>query len=113
MTKMSQFTVLIIGGSIAGLTLANILDRYGIEYLVLEKHSQIAPQLGASVGLLPHGTQILDQLGLYERIRELSEPVKRMKAFGPDGALLSDRDTFGEDLEQAYVFLAVFVLQYY
>ncbi|PLB46223.1 FAD/NAD(P)-binding domain-containing protein [Aspergillus steynii IBT 23096] len=97
---MTTFTVIIIGGSIAGLTLANILERYRIEYIVLEKHSEIAPQLGASVGLLPHGTQILDQLGLYEKVLELSEPVRRMKAFGPDGTLLSDRDTFGEDLEQ-------------
>lgn len=53
-----------MGGSVAGLTLANILERYKIDYVVVEKHATIAPQLGASIATLPHGARILDQLGL-------------------------------------------------
>ncbi|KAF6831150.1 FAD binding domain-containing protein [Colletotrichum musicola] len=69
------FTVIIVGGSVSGLSLANILETFGIDYVLLEGHDTIAPQLGASIGLLPTGLRILDQLGCYERIRELAGKV--------------------------------------
>lgn len=68
---MATFHVLIVGGSVAGLTLANILERYGIEYTLIEKHAVIAPNLGASIAILPHGLRILDQLGCYDALRTL------------------------------------------
>lgn len=93
---MTLFTVVIIGGSVAGLTLANILERYGIEYILLEKYKEIAPQLGASIGILPHGSQVLDQLGLEGQISSLSERVEKMQTFSPDGECLSTVDAFGQ-----------------
>lgn len=66
------FKVIIVGGSLSGLSLANMLDKFDIDYILLEGHSVIAPQLGASLGLLPSGLRLLDQLGCYERIRELA-----------------------------------------
>ncbi|CAG8178090.1 unnamed protein product [Penicillium salamii] len=93
---MAPFTVIIIGGSVAGLTLANILERYGVEYILLEKYKVIAPQLGASIGILPYGSQVLDQLGLHEQISSLSERVETMQTFGPDGGCLSTEDAFGQ-----------------
>jgi 2-polyprenyl-6-methoxyphenol hydroxylase-like FAD-dependent oxidoreductase len=65
------FKVIIVGGSVSGLSLANMLEKFNIEYVLLEAHSQIAPQLGASMGLLPAGLRILDQLGCYDRVREI------------------------------------------
>jgi 2-polyprenyl-6-methoxyphenol hydroxylase-like FAD-dependent oxidoreductase len=65
-----SFRAIIVGGSVAGLTLANLLERLGIDFLMLEAHQTIAPQLGASIGLLPNGLRILDQLGCYEAIRD-------------------------------------------
>ncbi|CAG7984872.1 unnamed protein product [Penicillium salamii] len=93
---MENFTVIIIGGSVAGLTLANILERYGIEYILLEKYKMIAPQLGASIKILPYGSQVLDQLGLHEQISSLSERVETMQTFGPDGECVSTEDAFGQ-----------------
>lgn len=61
------FQVVIVGGSISGLTLANILERFDIDYVLLEGHTQIAPQLGASIGLLPSGLRILDQVALPDQ----------------------------------------------
>ncbi|KXH41096.1 hypothetical protein CSIM01_03302 [Colletotrichum simmondsii] len=69
------FKIIIVGGSISGLSLANMLERSDIEYILLERHSIIAPQLGASIGLLPSGLRILDQLGCYEKIREAAGDV--------------------------------------
>ncbi|KAK2686996.1 hypothetical protein QWA68_013598 [Fusarium oxysporum] len=66
-----EFKVIIVGGSVSGLSLANMLEKFNIEYILLEAHSKIAPQLGASMGLLPGGLRILDQLGCYDRVREI------------------------------------------
>ncbi|KAK7702400.1 hypothetical protein SLS64_009692 [Diaporthe eres] len=61
-----NFKVIISGGSMAGLALANVLERFDIDFVVLEAHSQIAPEVGASLSLLPNGFRILDQLGIYD-----------------------------------------------
>lgn len=97
---MSTFKVIIVGGSIAGLTLANILERYGIDYVVLEKHALIAPQLGASIGLLPHGERILDQLGIFARVEKMSMPMEEVQMQGPDGLPMKAPDLFGPTLRQ-------------
>ncbi|KAF3070990.1 FAD-dependent urate hydroxylase [Daldinia childiae] len=68
-----EFKVIIAGGGIAGLTLANMLEKFGLNYTLLESHSEIAPQVGASIGLFPNGLRILDQIGCYEQILEVFE----------------------------------------
>lgn len=73
MSNQKRVKVLIAGGSVAGLTLANILEQLGIEYLVLEKYGKIAPDVGASIGIFPNGFRILDQLGCYDAIKGLVE----------------------------------------
>lgn len=75
MGAKGDFRVVIGGGSITGLALANMLQLYDIDYVVLEGYSNIAPQVGASIGMLPHGNRILDQLGLYQKILELCPPL--------------------------------------
>lgn len=67
------FKIIIVGGSVAGLSLANMLERFNIEYILLEGYPEIAPQVGASIGLLPNGLRILDQLGCYEAYRAKAE----------------------------------------
>ncbi|KAL4890998.1 hypothetical protein BDV59DRAFT_209334 [Aspergillus ambiguus] len=69
-----DFRVIIVGGSIAGLTLAHALRKYKIDYVVLESHGDIAPQVGASIGFLATGCAVLDQLGVFEDIRKEIEP---------------------------------------
>ena len=64
-----SFKVLIVGGSIAGLVLANMLEQLGIDFLVLEGYPEIAPQVGASIGLFPNGCRVLDQIGCYDGVR--------------------------------------------
>lgn len=75
--KKAPFKVVIIGGSVAGLTLANMLQLNDIDFVILEAYPKIAPQVGASIGILPHGARILDQLGLYQSILALAPPVER------------------------------------
>lgn len=75
MGSKSDFKVVIGGGSITGLALANMLQLYDIDFVVLEAYPDIAPQVGASIGMLPHGNRILDQLGLYQKILDLCPPL--------------------------------------
>lgn len=53
------FKVIVVGGSVAGLTLAHGLERAGIDYVLLEKHKDIAAQVGAGISILPNGARIL------------------------------------------------------
>lgn len=86
----SPFKVIIVGGSIVGLTLAHCLDHAGIDYVLLEKHEDIQPQLGAFVGIMPNGARILEQLGLHDKVRATSEPITVSRSVFPDGYIFSD-----------------------
>lgn len=81
--------IIIAGGSVAGLALANMLERFGIDFVVLEAYPRIAPQVGASIGLLPNGLRILDQLGCYEASRAKSEELYQHGFYrGSDGEMI-------------------------
>ena len=51
--KQDRLRVVIVGGSVAGLTLAHCLHHNNIDFVVLEAVKEIAPQLGASIVVLP------------------------------------------------------------
>lgn len=88
------FKVVIAGGSVSGLTLANALEKFNIDYILLEAYPSIAPQVGASIGMLPNGFRILDQLGCYEPVRNISnEFYLRSFMNGPDGKPRSQSST--------------------
>lgn len=55
-----------------GLSLANMLEKHGIDYVLLEAYWEIAPQVGASIGMAPNGLRILDQLGCCEGLQEMA-----------------------------------------
>jgi 2-polyprenyl-6-methoxyphenol hydroxylase-like FAD-dependent oxidoreductase len=74
-SKRECFRVIISGGGIAGLSLANALQHAGIDYVLLEARGVIAPQVGASIGINPNGSRILDQLGCYDEILDKTEPL--------------------------------------
>ena len=86
--------VLIVGGGIAGLTLANALEQAPVdfEYIVLESRDHLTPQLGAGIALLPHGSRILDQLGVYAELESQVVPVASSGVLNARGQpLLSER----------------------
>jgi 2-polyprenyl-6-methoxyphenol hydroxylase-like FAD-dependent oxidoreductase len=76
MSEKGPFKVIIAGGGIAGLTLANSLSQAHIDYILLEARDEIAPQVGASIGILAQGGRILDQMGMYDEILKLIEPIE-------------------------------------
>lgn len=82
--KKYPFKVIIVGGSVAGLTLAHSLERAGIDYVVLERHKIISQHVGASVAIFPNGCKILAQLGFLDNLAAESVSIDRihMSRFG-------------------------------
>ena len=54
----------------AGLSLAHMFSRAEISYTLLEARDTISPQLGASIVIMPNGARILDQLGIFEDMKD-------------------------------------------
>jgi 2-polyprenyl-6-methoxyphenol hydroxylase-like FAD-dependent oxidoreductase len=84
------FRIIIVGGGIAGLSLANMLERFNIDYVLLEAYPQIVPQAGAGLALLPNGFRILDQLGCFEPVLDLAGDCRSVKVClrRPGGAMI-------------------------
>ncbi|EKG22567.1 Monooxygenase FAD-binding protein [Macrophomina phaseolina MS6] len=106
------FKVVIAGASVSGLSLANMLEKFNIDYVILEAYPNVAPQLGASIGLLPSGLRILDQLGCYEPIRRMVGNCyyqNSLRRF--DGRVLAKNKhiTFSERLEQKVGYPQIFI----
>lgn len=57
--------VVIVGGSVAGLALANMLEQVGIDFVVLEAGKVIDPSVGGGISIQPQMARILDQIGCW------------------------------------------------
>jgi 2-polyprenyl-6-methoxyphenol hydroxylase-like FAD-dependent oxidoreductase len=99
-----NFRVIIAGGSISGLALAIMLEKNGIDFLVLEAYPEIAPQVGASIALLPNSFRILDQIGCYEDMMKLTVITTHLNFRRPDGTLLTRIENIGNRKVQRFVY---------
>ncbi|CAN8095492.1 unnamed protein product [Discula destructiva] len=73
--SVKPFKVIIVGGSVAGLTLANALERAGVDYVLLEKRD-VAPNRGQSILVLPCTALVFEQLGINKTLDEVCVPLK-------------------------------------
>jgi 2-polyprenyl-6-methoxyphenol hydroxylase-like FAD-dependent oxidoreductase len=99
-SKKKDLRVVIVGGGVAGLALANMLERFDIDYVLLEAYRDIAPQVGASIVMMANGLRILDQLGIYDSLAKLPcDPVTIMYQRDEHGKILKRKgvleDPFG------------------
>ncbi|KAJ1337160.1 FAD dependent monooxygenase [Microdochium nivale] len=90
------FRVIIAGGGVTGLTASHMLTKAGIDHIVIERSSEPAPATGASIAIYPHGSRILEQLGLLEELQKLSSPMERLVNRRPDGSEVLENDYWGE-----------------
>src|ERR1700687_3288271 len=63
--------IIVIGGGIAGLTLAMNLPQFGLSCQVYESAPEIKP-LGVGITLLPHAMREFCALGLESRLRKMA-----------------------------------------
>ncbi|KAF8937051.1 hypothetical protein EDD21DRAFT_384046 [Dissophora ornata] len=78
-----EVKVTIVGGGIGGLTLANMFERAGVEYIVLEKSSSVKA-LGSSLGLDASTLRVIEQLDLLEDFMRVSKPVRQFNFYNED-----------------------------
>lgn len=99
------FRVIVVGGGVGGLTLANMLERFGIDYVVLEAYKEVHPPKGAGVLLSPNGNFLMDQLGYYEKIREAAQDSEVEVTYfrNADGKLFSTTKQMPYHQEKRYV----------
>jgi 2-polyprenyl-6-methoxyphenol hydroxylase-like FAD-dependent oxidoreductase len=83
--------ILIVGGGIAGLTLATALHRNGLHAELVERStSWDAP--GAGILLHANGVRMLRTLGLSEAVEQAGTIVRRWRFFDQQGEVLCDID---------------------
>lgn len=74
---MSAEPIVIIGGGIGGLTLANTLKYHNIPFELFEQAPELT-EVGAGIGMSHAPIQILDNLGLGEGLRNNSAAIDRV-----------------------------------
>lgn len=82
--------VIIVEGGIGGLALADCLQQTGIEFVLVEKDKRLDPETGASIGILPNGARVLDQVGCYEDLLRVPASMKISGSHRHDGSLIGN-----------------------
>ena len=89
---MEEVPVLIVGGSLVGLTTAMLLGHHGVESLALERHPGTA--IHARAGHFQLGTtEMLRQVGLEETVRAAS-----LRTYHPTGGIVAVESLAGKEL---------------
>jgi 2-polyprenyl-6-methoxyphenol hydroxylase-like FAD-dependent oxidoreductase len=89
---MDEVPVLIVGGSLVGLTTAMLLAHHGVESLAVERHPGTA--IHARAGHFQLGTtEMLRQVGLEETVRTAS-----LKTYHPTGGIIAVESLAGAQL---------------
>lgn len=88
---MDKTSVIIIGGGIGGLTAAIALQKINVPVKVFERAPELK-EVGAGIGLWLNAVQAFDKLGIGEKIRSFSSPLKLGEITTPKGKVLSRID---------------------
>ncbi|KAJ5729120.1 uncharacterized protein N7483_003628 [Penicillium malachiteum] len=110
MTQTTRpFKVIISGGGVAGLSLALMLEKVGLDYVLLEAYSEIVSnKSGTGIVMLPNGNRILDQLGCYESLVHLAgNPIESVSFKDPSGELLSYTEGWQKRASERYGYMAL------
>ncbi|KAJ8115387.1 hypothetical protein ONZ43_g4676 [Nemania bipapillata] len=91
-----HYEVIIAGGGIAGVTLALMLEKLDISYILLEGRDTLESDRGAGIGLQPNGLRILDQLGLIEDIERATVPLKTWFSYDAEGNLMASSSAMAQ-----------------
>ncbi|KAI1208503.1 FAD/NAD(P)-binding domain-containing protein [Annulohypoxylon truncatum] len=99
MGNHEPFKVIIAGGGVAGLALANMLQKAGIDFIMLERRD-VAPQTGASICLLSHTGKIFEQLGVWKRLCASTLPLTVRHHLDEYGKLFDSSSMFKDAMEK-------------
>jgi 2-polyprenyl-6-methoxyphenol hydroxylase-like FAD-dependent oxidoreductase len=91
--------ILIVGGGVAGLTLAAKLRQQGLSPVLVEK-SEYYGDTGYGLGLYPLGSCVLHGIGAYDAFLASGQPTTRYEVCDGKGNVLqsADMSTFTDDM---------------
>ncbi|KAL4810805.1 hypothetical protein BDV18DRAFT_155418 [Aspergillus unguis] len=89
--------------------MANMLQLYNIDFVVLEAYPSIAPQVGASIGILPHGNRIMDQIGVYDKILSLCPPLDSLHFRKDTGEVIHEFWGMNQSMHERHGYPIVFL----
>ena len=78
-----ELRIAIIGGGIAGASLANALNAKGIKYDVYEQAPEFS-EVGAGIGLRAPSVQAMKKWGLFDDVERVTEESSRMQIVAGD-----------------------------
>ncbi|MHC6226017.1 FAD-dependent monooxygenase [Pseudomonas sp. X10] len=84
--------ILIVGGGVAGLSLAIALEQRGIKADVVEQQASTSPS-GTGLYLPGNAARAIEHLGLLERVREKAVPIENQRILDSQGRQLSNTRT--------------------
>ncbi len=84
-------TVLIVGGGIAGLTLARALQQQGFEVAMVERSPTWRPE-GGGIAVQANGMRVLHALGLGTEVERAGALLHRWNFCDQTGAILAEND---------------------
>ncbi|KLO92547.1 Uncharacterized protein LW94_12710 [Fusarium fujikuroi] len=87
-----------------------MLEKVGIRYVLLESHDEIAPQVGASIGLQSSGLRILDQLGCADELISLIDiPINDTYVRYLDGSVIRHHSRVRYHLIERHGYPTIFI----
>lgn len=86
-TETSRLRTLIVGGGVAGLTLAALLRQRGEAPVIIEREPELA-NTGYMLGLYPIGSRVLHGLDLYDRYRAESVTMRHYRIGNRKGEIV-------------------------
>jgi hypothetical protein len=94
------FRAIIVGGGPVGLTAAHIFDKLGLDFLVLEQYHSLAPEVGGALALWSPTLRIMDQLGLWDTLASIVNPLYDKVVFTQAGGIVVSNSVFTEAEER-------------
>ncbi|KAI1347960.1 hypothetical protein F5Y01DRAFT_293820 [Xylaria sp. FL0043] len=74
-SQAQPFRAIIVGGGLLGLTAAHIFSKTDMDYVVLEQHDDLMPDIGSLLSLMPHTFRVLDQLDVLDAVSPIVSRV--------------------------------------
>jgi len=99
----NHHNIVIVGAGLGGLTAAAFLEQEGIDFHIYEQAAKLE-EVGAGINLDSNATRILKQLGLEEKLMEVSVPLDQVWEFRnwTDGRILHS-EPFNAKFESPHV----------
>ncbi|KAG0049271.1 hypothetical protein BGZ83_005912 [Gryganskiella cystojenkinii] len=85
--KQVQIKVMIVGAGLAGLMLAILLEKLGIDYEIFERSSEVRP-LGSALTIGPNMLPVFEQLGIFDELMRISLPMYSMDIYNEDMSMI-------------------------